>query len=909
MSNHKPTLLKKTLSYALMPQIIPRIREFGFNFGHVAYLVAYLFSITRLLPDTHAYLKSENINRFGVRAVLIEAYNHLTWDRKHMDQIVLFGLVLMAFVLMIAQILGLGLVIFSYSGAALASGVTGYFQTTPPTYDMAFMMLDRVFGIPGFFGSCVSQGVECDLGDPLSVNPVIPWPMHTALHGLFKFYSEAMLIVALFIVLYFLFVVLVETAQTGTPFGKRFSTVYAPLRLVLAVVLLLPLGHGINTGQYILLNVAKWGSSFGTNTWKVFNINLSNGLGLSDVNMVVKPNSPDITSMVQFYHLATMCRQVYGRQYSKDIQPYLVRGNNFSPIGTFANARTFFAEVEDIRIVYGHFDTAEHAKYPAAIRPYCGEVTIQTGSTDNQIGLDISGVYFNFMSQLWGNTNLNAMASAIVERRYGTAPYGSCPAVWGGPCQGVPPVSYISDIIAATQTQLNANIQTVFSAGNIATAVDLTYDSDFMDRGWGAAGLWFNKIAAVNGGVVTAMHSKPYSSGMPEIMNNVANQKRQKAPGAYAFNKYEPVLPDYVKETFSWDEKNAIYDQNIAGLFNETFQVWKDDSLDPTPDDGENANVIGKVLSTVFGAEGLMDLRENRDVHPLAQMAGLGKGIIESAIQNIGIGLSLSFASGLSQGLATANDEDSSTYMAASGMSSALSGPFITVGTIALTTGFLLYYILPFLPFIYFFFAVGKWVKAIFEAMVAVPLWALAHLKIDGDGVPGAAAKNGYILLLDIFLRPVLTVFGLIAAVSVFTAMAVMLNDLFELVTANLSGHDGSYSPGVYNPGTGAPTMFNIEYYRSGVDQFFFTLLYAVLIYIMATANFKLIDLIPNKILQYMGEGVETFGDQAEDAADNLIRYAAIGGGMMGGQLTGALSSGSNLGGLKAGTAVGLANR
>ena len=64
----------------------------------------------------------------------------------------------------------------------------------------------------------------------------------------------------------------------------------------------------------------------------------------------------------------------------------------------------------------------------------------------------------------------------------------------------------------------------------------------------------------------------------------------------------------------------------------------------------------------------------------------------------------------------------------------------------------MLFYIIPFMPFIYFFFAVGTWVKAIFEAMVGVPLWALAHIRIDGQGLPGDAAMNGYYLLLEIFV-------------------------------------------------------------------------------------------------------------------------------------------------------------
>ena len=82
-----------------------------------------------------------------------------------------------------------------------------------------------------------------------------------------------------------------------------------------------------------------------------------------------------------------------------------------------------------------------------------------------------------------------------------------------------------------------------------------------------------------------------------------------------------------------------------------------------------------------------------------------------------------------------------------SGVSELIKGPIVsmltTFGMITLTVGFILYYILPFLPFLYFFFAASAWITAIFEAMIGVPLWALAHLRVDGEGIPGPGATSG----------------------------------------------------------------------------------------------------------------------------------------------------------------------
>lgn len=67
-------------------------------------------------------------------------------------------------------------------------------------------------------------------------------------------------------------------------------------------------------------------------------------------------------------------------------------------------------------------------------------------------------------------------------------------------------------------------------------------------------------------------------------------------------------------------------------------------------------------------------------------------------------------------------------------LAGAAAGFIFVIAGIALTVGVFLAYFLPIIPFMYFSFAVISWVLEIFEAIVAMPLWALAHLRIDGEG-------------------------------------------------------------------------------------------------------------------------------------------------------------------------------
>ena len=186
-------------------------------------------------------------------------------------------------------------------------------------------------------------------------------------------------------------------------------------------------------------------------------------------------------------------------------------------------------------------------------------------------------------------------------------------------------------------------------------------------------------------------------------------------------------------------------------------------------------------------------------------------------------------------------------------------------------------------------FAVSGWVKSIFEAVVAVPLWALAHIRIDGEGIPGQDAANGYFLLLEIFLRPILILFGLIASISIFGALVGTLNNIFDLVVPNVTGFSTAAENSAAKAASKIPTA--VESYRGAIDQFFFTAMYAIICYIMGLSCFKLIDLIPNNILRWIGSTVATFQENAGDPAGQLTNNVYRGTTLVANQVRGATQS------------------
>ena len=118
---------------------------------------------------------------------------------------------------------------------------------------------------------------------------------------------------------------------------------------------------------------------------------------------------------------------------------------------------------------------------------------------------------------------------------------------------------------------------------------------------------------------------------------------------------------------------------------------------------------------------------------------------------------------------------------------------------------------------------------------------------------------------------------------------------MFDLIVANTGGFYAAegVSLALGNAATyGDP--FTLDRMRGPIDQFFYTVIYAIIVYMMALASFKMVDLLPNQILRWAGVGVKTFGDFSGDPAGNLISLVGTGiktGAVLGGGLLGKVNN------------------
>lgn len=875
---------KRVLSYVLLPQVGPRLhRLFGSGFEFMAMMIAQVFAAAGLLPVTHPYLHAANRGRYSIRHVVFEAWRHLTFNVGHIDQILIFFVIVAGLAILVLQI---GLLAFGVFGmtSAMALSLPTYFDTmliTPnPTDDIAFIMLDRTFGIPGIFDSCVAQGVPCFQGTPYNpqnivVDTVFPLPFHLAFHQFLSVYSYGLLVVAAIIILYLVVTVIGETAQTGTLFGKRFNHVWAPLRLVIALGLLIPMGSGLNSAQYIVLYAAKFGSGFATNGWNMF----LGGAGLPGTGvsilgtpqtLVGAPETPPVTSLLQFGTSLAACIRTQKFFYGRDIDAYVVNPAGMSiatsrirleDLATYQDALEF-ENYNDIYFVFGVFEEGTngkplHSQYPGAVVPYCGEIVLQITDVNDAYSPGSRSILNNYYKLihdvLWQDSKADGpMWGGLSFGQVGTN--AARKYIAGYPSFDSTIALADADELIQVGTEYEDYIQISVDTGVVAQVNAPGWD-ELDDFGWAGAGIWYNKIAELNGMLIGAANTLPIVRAFPMTMEEVRKEREKYDQDASGNDRYQPRRADgtsiNLKNASSYDEAVVLY---------AAYKVWGDKISPVQP----TSNILADMIHALLGTRGLYNMARNTDIHPLAQLVGVGRSLVESSIRNLGA----SFMSGIGAGVANLLSLHPGVANAG-GVVSKLASKVAMVG---LTAGFMLFYLLPFLPFMYYFFAVGMWVKSVLEAMVGTPLWALAHLRIDGDGLPGGSAIAGYYLIFEVFLRPIATVFGLLGSVIIFTAQVKMLHEIWPFVVSNVSGFDADMkTPPAPN------ALGGLDFFRGIVDQFLFTVMYCFVVYMMAMASFKMIDLVPDHIMRWMGASVQSFGGIVRDEVEETPKRLLIG--------------------------------
>ena len=183
-------------------------------------------------------------------------------------------------------------------------------------------------------------------------------------------------------------------------------------------------------------------------------------------------------------------------------------------------------------------------------------------------------------------------------------------------------------------------------------------------------------------------------------------------------------------------------------------------------------------------------------------------------------------------------------------------------------------YVVPITPFIFWMQALVSWIFLVIETMVAAPFWACVHALPNGHGFAGERARQGYMMLVDILIRPVLLVIGATFAVAMMQAVGWLFSTLMNGWFTNVGEYVG----------------------RSFVADIVFSIIVmSVMYYASLTIFTKGVNYMPQHVSRWMGgttagSGLGAEGDMhaATKVVGGVINQGGGAAGALGGGLAGA---------------------
>ena len=629
-------------------------------------------------------------------------------------------------------------------------------------------------------------------------------------------YSVGILMLAAMLVFYHLAAMVAETAHSGVPFGRRANQIWMPIRFVLAIGLLVPVGSSLSVGQHIVIKIAEEGSALASNAWRTI-ASVTNG----HLSGLVTPHGPDVAHLVATAVEMETCHTIYQQLYAPLDNDAII--HMAGPIGDMAKlpADRFTTEIW------------RYSNMLNADVPLCGEYRF-SGYRRPLPGSRLTSDAISHMAQdlsVFARSQTDALQTQarVLGDRVAAAFLNPVTSA------GADIRSDLAGLEVGVTDRLNTERQQIGAIG--AGIADQTM-ADSTDAGWIAAASFIPEFVRLQ-----ESYSELIDHALPVAQSPVFAHPRI----------MQKVLADALAPTPAFVPLEGIGTEKLIGFYNQVSRVatqvhfWLANSQLPDKD---------------FVAPASADLRRpagcrNRSRSGLIffarafDAAALAHGVWGEDPDTVDTGYPFTlipsttaynpFAALVEFGRRQTDLASELAGLAGSGITVAgATGPSVLFGMASFCFflgGITLIFIVPLLPFLRFLMAALAWAVNVFEAVVAVPIVALAHLTPVGGGLSGSLARQAYMLWLGLLVRPVLTLFGFVFGLLLF-ALSLAFIDAVLMPFARLAMPSDGGLLIVANAGL--------------------VILYDVLAYAAANASFKAIHWLPDQALRWTSNFVVT---------------------------------------------------
>lgn len=372
---------------------------------------------------------------------------------------------------------------------------------------------------------------------------------------------------------------------------------------------------------------------------------------------------------------------------------------------------------------------------------------------------------------------------------------------------------------------------------NVEVASEEELVAEAKEKGWASSGVFYMTLARMQGALfaLTEVNSSERSVD-PNIIDN----------GGELFRYL------YGTEDKHTEEINGgvlrIYDGVFSNIL--TTDSFSERALRAGNSEAFGSNMFLSTIERIFGRNEMREWLAVMTVspqHPMVDMVSFGYralntfvgGMIMYMVATTGIG------GALAGGVLTGGLGAVKGFVVGNILSQILTPIGFLIKFLLfllLIIGVVHMYILPMIPYIMMTMFILGMLLLTLEALVAAPIWAFFHIRMDGQEFVDQVQRPGYMIAFNLVLRPSLAILGLILSYSIFGAMAWFLSLTFYPAVIAATSTTGYGVIGII-------TMMVVLTY---------------LHWQIALKSFSMITNVPDRVTRWFGYGGEQLGEENE---------------------------------------------
>jgi len=621
------------------------------------------------------------------------------------------------------------------------------------------------------------------------------------LSEMFEVYNVIVLAAGVFFFLYSATSAIVQTAHEGEFLGKRYHTVWWPIRTLIGVGGVAPIFKGFSAAQAVVGIATVFGIGAANLVWGAGASAFTTYIGNPIASPTVAMQDPAVQGVLN----AQACMEGYNREAAIIEEGGGIVMPRLKP--SISVVTGSWDQHNGVSLVYGGdsgsgfapdvcggvrisaFDVSHSREARATGAP---GIWTSLGSEPPYTEDELRNAYKNALTVL--NDELLPITNQVLDRGYEEG-------------QNYPDPSKIADAQNNFMKTIAAGLKDPITKGNS----DFSQFMQGEGKSWFLAGAIYPKLAAINRQVMDAANVQPVVIA-PEATPD-SNRGIEARGMSVGLGLMEGFL-------------------NSCGRAHDTsIRREGESSLN-----GNNGGTVQELISKSISAKlALMAIQELVDGQ--GRQGKEYSGDLFTTLPNVGYKL-LSFGSTawvVSAGLGAFAPNATGTLFTAL---------VLTILLPLMACGAILAFYIPVLPFVVWYTGILSWIIIVGEAVVAAPLWAITHMDTKGEGM-GERTTHGYLFLINLLFRPLLMVIGLVFGGIMVLFMGTMLKGGIGV----LLGLGGAGVDGV-------PSLFMI---------IAMIILFTIMASMTVTTAFSLVQIVPNQVLTWVGshgKGVQGLSEE-----------------------------------------------